>query len=83
MTERDHHTTLMDKVTVTLVQTDDLTVVTSILSAPVIAVTDSVTRKVVVHGEGGRKIHTPGLGTFFLARGFLIVCKVQQYGIHM
>ena len=79
MTERDHHTTLMDKVTVTLVQTDDLTVVTTILGTPVI----TVTRKVVVHGEGGRKIHTPGLGTFFLARGFLIVCKVQQYGIHM
>ena len=41
---------LIDKVTVALVHTEDLAAVASILSAVVPALSDSVVRKVVVHG---------------------------------
>ena len=47
---RNHQADLIDKVTVTLVYTEELATVASILSTDVTTLSDSVVRKVVVHG---------------------------------
>ena len=60
---------LIDKVTVTLVRTEDLAAVASILSAAVPALSDSVVRKVVVHGGPWKQDVLPLAWELFFEQG--------------
>ncbi len=66
---RNNQSALIDKVTVTLVYTDDLAEVVSILNDTETVLSDSVVRKVVVHGGPWKQDSLPLTWELFFEQG--------------